>query len=115
MNYNFIQTGFFNKEVKRLAKKHKSLKVDLIKLQKDIESDTIDSFDDLGNGLKKIRMQINSKNKGKSGGARIITQEVVIDVSNKNILMVAIWDKSEIDNIKTPMLKKIVQNYFKNL
>ena len=33
---------------------------------------------DLGNGVRKIRMAVKSKGKGKSGGMRVITFNVII-------------------------------------
>lgn len=114
MKYNFLETSFFEKELKRLAKKHRSLKSDIENLQKDIENNNIPDFDDLGNGLKKIRLKVTSKNKGKSGGARVVTQEIIINTSDATILMVAIWDKAELPNVKTTILKKIAADFFKN-
>ena len=34
------------------------------------------NLDLLNSGFRKIRLQINSKNKGKSGGARVITLSI---------------------------------------
>jgi mRNA-degrading endonuclease RelE of RelBE toxin-antitoxin system len=111
MDYKFVETSFFEKELKRLAKKHSSLKVDIEKLQDDILNNRLSNYDDLGNGLKKIRLKITSKGKGKSGGARVVTQETIVSITDKTVLMVAIWDKSEIPNIKTAILKEIVQEF----
>ena len=63
MDYKFVETSFFEKELKRLAKKHSSLKTDIENLQKDILNNTLSNYDDLGNGLKKIRLksEISSK------------------------------------------------------
>ena len=55
--------------------------------------------DDLGNNTRKIRMAIASKNKGKRGGARVITCNVLIDVVNTRIYLLAIYDKGEQDTI----------------
>lgn len=114
MKYSFFETSFFEKELKRLAKKHRSLKSDIETLQKNIENDKIPDFDDLGNGLKKIRLKVTSKGKGKSGGARVVTREIIINTSDATILMVAIWDKAELPNIKTAILKEIAADFFQN-
>lgn len=42
---------------------------------------------DLGRGLRKIRMAITSKGKGKSGGARVITLVTRIDVDSSEIIL----------------------------
>jgi hypothetical protein len=44
-------------------------------------------------------MAIASKNKGKSGGARVITCTVLVDVENSEIYLLTIYDKSEQDSI----------------
>ena len=55
--------------------------------------------DDLGNNIRKVRMAIASKNKGKSGGARIITCTILVDILNADIYLLTIYDKSERDSI----------------
>ena len=41
--------------------------------------------DDLGNGVRKVRMPIASKGKGKSGGARAITLNILVDEENMDM------------------------------
>jgi hypothetical protein len=55
-----------------------------------------DSGKPLGNNCFKIRMAISSKNKGKSGGARVITYVKIVD---KAVYLLSIYDKSESDTI----------------
>ena len=61
---------------------------------------------DLGNNTYKIRLAIASKNKGKSGGAIVIT---VVIHSNKEVVLVSIFDKNEKENISDNDLKQIVK------
>lgn len=72
MNYSIIFDDSFEKEVKRLNKRYPSLKQDLLALQKEIYVNP-QTGTDLGGGLRKIRMKITSKGRGKSGGARVIS------------------------------------------
>jgi hypothetical protein len=60
----------------------------------------------LGNNCFKIRMSIASKGKGKSGGARIITNFIV---SNKTIYLLSIFDKSEKDNLSDKELQELLK------
>jgi hypothetical protein len=46
----------------------------------------------LGNNFYKIRLSIASKNKGKSGGARIIAY---IKITDTTVYLTSIYDKSE--------------------
>ena len=50
-------------------------------------------------GFRKIRMAIKSKGKGKSGGARVITFNYIIETECQRIVLVKMYDKSEISNI----------------
>jgi hypothetical protein len=56
----------------------------------------------IGNNFYKIRLVIQSKGKGKSGGARLITY---VQVIHENIFMIAIYDKSEGENISDSELR----------
>ena len=54
---------------------------------------------DLGNNSRKIRIAISSKNKGKSGGARIITYQLIISIEKSKIYLLSIYDKGKQDSI----------------
>lgn len=88
----------FEKEFKRLRKRYSSLLDDYKKLVASLEENP-DQGTDLGGGLRKLRMRIASKGKGKSGGARIITLTVKIDETMSEIDMVYIYDKADISNV----------------
>ena len=64
---------------------------------------------DLGGGLRKIRMAITSKGKGKSGGARVITYAVIVQVDEAEINLLTIYDKAERDSISKEELKELLQ------
>jgi hypothetical protein len=76
MNYKFEHAPTFDKELKRLAKKYKSLKKDVKNLEEEIKNNPLLGTN-LGGGIKKIRLNITAKNQGKSGGARVITHELI--------------------------------------
>jgi mRNA-degrading endonuclease RelE of RelBE toxin-antitoxin system len=96
MSFKVLPTPLFERELKQLSKRHASIKNDL--------SATIASLiknpnlgESLGNHCFKVRMAISSKNKGKSGGARIITYLKIIE---ETIFLISIYDKSDTDTIK---------------
>lgn len=64
---------------------------------------------DLGGGLRKIRMAITSKGKGKSGGARVITYTVIVQVDETEINLLTIYDKAERESISKEELKELLQ------
>lgn len=80
MNYRIYTFPSFAREVKRLSKRYKSLKSDLLTLANELQTNPTLGVD-LGGGLRKVRMAIPSKGQGKSGGARVITL-VLANVEN---------------------------------
>ena len=108
MKIDIITTSTFDREYKRLKKKYHSLPSDLASFEKELKSNA-DLGTDLGSNLRKIRIAIKSKNKGKSGGARIITYTLIVSISSKTILLVTIYDKGETDTISDEGIKQIVR------
>jgi mRNA-degrading endonuclease RelE of RelBE toxin-antitoxin system len=106
MNYLIATTDDFDKEVKRLSKKYRSLKTDLAFFEKELLKNPT-MGDDLGNNTRKIRMAIASKNKGKSGGARIITCHILVDIINTDIYLLTIYDKSEQESISEKKIQQL--------
>ena len=78
MSYKIELTDNFKKEAKKLIKKYASLPAEIAELGKELtENPTLGT--PLGNDVYKIRFAIASKNRGKSGGARIISFVKIID------------------------------------
>lgn len=86
-------------DVKRLRKKYKSIISDLDKFKEEISANPFIGSD-LGKGLRKIRMSIASKGKGKRGGARINTI---------HIILLTMYDKSEQENISDSELLYLME------
>ena len=98
MNYQIITTEDFERNFKKLSKKYRSLNNDYEILINDLIANPT-MGDDLGDNTRKVRMAIASKNKGKKGGARVITCNVLIDIVNTDIYLLTIYDKSQQDSI----------------
>lgn len=105
MSYKIIATEPFARKLKRLSKKYSSLLSDLSKLVKELELNPTLGIS-LGNNCFKIRISISSKNKGKSGGGRIIT---FVKTKNEIIYLLDIFDKSEQANISNQELKLLIE------
>jgi mRNA-degrading endonuclease RelE of RelBE toxin-antitoxin system len=105
MNYSVYPTPDFKKFIKKLSKKHPSLKSDLQDLIL-VLKEKPDSGINLGQGIHKIRMAITSKGKGKSGGARIITYLVTQD---NEVYLVYIYDKSQLENITKEQIIELLK------
>lgn len=97
------------KELKRLSKKYRSLPNDFEAFTKELCANPYMGVD-LGNGIHKVRIAISSKNKGKSGGARIITDTTaIISIEEGVIILLYIYDKSERDNITDKEIEQLVK------
>jgi mRNA-degrading endonuclease RelE of RelBE toxin-antitoxin system len=105
MNYDIVIHEIFYKELKPLAKKYPSIKNDILIISENIEKELILATD-LGDGFKKIRINIKSKGKGASGGGRIISYETIVSVDETKILFATIYNKGDYNNIDLNVLKK---------
>lgn len=107
MNYSILVKPSFEREAKRLGKHYSSFKKDYAALIDELENNPELGID-LGGGLRKIRMRITSKGKGKSGGARVITFTVVVSVEETEINLLYIYDKAERDSICKDELENLL-------
>jgi len=80
MSYNVKSIAVFEKQAKRLIKKYASLRKELLELVQELKENP-EQGTAIGKGCFKIRISIASKGKGKSGGARVITNFVVTDAT----------------------------------
>ncbi len=112
MNYRIIVNPTFQREAKRLNKHYASFKQDYKELIEALELNPNLGID-LGGGLRKIRMRIASKGKGKSGGARVITFSVIISIEETEINLLYIYDKTERSSIQKSEIEALLrQNGF---
>jgi mRNA-degrading endonuclease RelE of RelBE toxin-antitoxin system len=95
MSYNVLTIPPFERQLKRLAKKFPSLKMEYANLIESLEENPVQGVA-MANSCYKIRVAIKSKGKGKSGGARVVTNVQVVE---NNVFLLAIYDKSEQDDI----------------
>jgi mRNA-degrading endonuclease RelE of RelBE toxin-antitoxin system len=102
MEFQIIPVKAFLKDLKVLAKIHKSLINDVDNLAQSLKLNP-DQGIGIGKNCYKIRLAISSKGKGKSGGARVIT---CVRVVKTTVYLLAIFDKSEMDNIDEQDLQK---------
>jgi len=94
MHYEIATTEYFERDFIRLSKKYHSLEDDIKILKIELLKNPA-AGEKLGDNTRKVRMAIASKNKGKRGGARVITCNVLVDVVNTKIYLLAIYDKGE--------------------
>ena len=108
MNFDIRISSYFAREAKRLSKHYPSFKNDYNEFLKSLKEDPYQG-DDLGNGVRKVRMAIASKGRGKSGGARVITLNILVDEANMEINLLLLYDKQVADNFNPAALKEALK------
>lgn len=111
MKYIFDTTPDFRKAFKKILKKHKSLISDLEALKEEIQNNPNIGVK-LGDGFRKIRLNITTKKAGKQGGARVITHEIIVQIEKEetmSVYFVDIYDKSEFDTVDLSILKDMMK------
>lgn len=61
-------------------------------------------------GLRKIRMAITSKGRGKSGGARVITYTIISTEADGEVYLIDIYDKSEFTTVDSATILHIIED-----
>lgn len=106
MNFEVRATLGFKRQLKKIAKKHPDIKnqIDIL-----IDSLSIQPLQGtaLGKDCFKIRVAIPSKNRGKSGGARVITH---VRVVGEKVFLLSIYDKSEQEAVADIVLDEWIKN-----
>ena len=99
----------FAKEAKRLAKKYPSFKQDYKDFLESIKNNPLQG-DEITKNIRKIRMAIKAKGKGKSGGARVITFNILTDMENGQVVFLLLYDKDDASTVKVNVVKQLVRD-----
>ena len=101
----------FQRAFKDLKKRYRSLPDDFSRLLLSLRDNPLQGVE-LRDGMRKIRMVISSKGKGKSGGGRVIIRLTIEDTC---LSFLYIYDKSDMENISEVYLDDIIIEMDKNL
>lgn len=106
---DFDYTPEFLRSAKILSKRYRSFADDIKILRDEIVKNPMVG-DDLGNGIRKLRMAIKSKGKGKRGGARIISLTMMKDRNSSKMTFLYVYDKSDMDNVSDNKIRQILSD-----
>jgi mRNA-degrading endonuclease RelE of RelBE toxin-antitoxin system len=109
MSFEIAITPEFESQAKSLRKRHRSFKDDLKELVLSLKENPFQGVE-LSPGIRKIRMAITSKGRGKSGGARVITYTVVTAEMQGRVYLMNVYDKSDFSSVELSIVKEIVRN-----
>jgi hypothetical protein len=105
MSFSIYTTDFFDKELKKIARKYPSVKNDYKSLVNSLKYDPRQG-QALGKDCYKIRMAISSKSKGKSGGSRVIS---CVKIVAGSVFLLCIYDKGGKENISDRELDNLLR------
>ncbi len=103
MNLKIISLKSFDKDVKRLYKRYRSLAKDLVVLRDDLLANPTAGIA-LGHDLYKIRVASSSIPTGKSAGFRV----VYYFYNTQTLYLLTIFSKSDLENIDDKQLLKLL-------
>lgn len=106
MPYNILTIPEFDKNIKKLSKKYKLIKNDLLSLIESLQKNPKEGVHLFGNCYK-IRLANSSVPTGKSKGFRVITY--YIDDKN-NLYLLSIYSKSDQENIKDENIAELLKS-----
>ena len=99
----------FMRLAKTLKKKYASFEKDYLLLLDELRSNPFVGIP-LGEGVRKVRMTISSKGKGKSGGARVLTYSVNKESDDEiKVTLLSIYDKSKISNVSDDYISSLIK------
>lgn len=104
--YKVIPTPAFLKDASALQKKYPTINKDFLVLAKALKDDPIKGNDHVFNDIWKVRMIISDKGKGERGAARVIIE---IKIIAKEVFVLPVYDKGEIENLTEKELKKLME------
>lgn len=104
MSYKIAVTRSCQKDIKRLLKKHRSIIEDISQLG-ELLAENPRMGDEVIENCYKVRLAISSKNRGKSGGARVITYVYVLQ---ETVFLLSIYDKSEQSDVENNEIRELI-------
>ena len=114
MNWTIDFTREFARGAKILKKRYKSFMSDLENFKDSIANNPFQGVE-LVPGIRKIRLTIESKQKGKSGGARVITLTYYVSEYEGKVHFLIIYDKSDAGSVDVEAVQKYVAELGFNL
>lgn len=103
----FEVTSEFEKSLKRLSKKYKSLKGDFACFLDELEKNPFLGDEIIAN-CRKARISIKSKGKGKRGGGRVI---FYFEIVNDRVILLYIYDKSEMEAVNDEFIRYLLNQH----
>ena len=109
MSYEISRHQDFDVSIKRLAKRYRSMADDYANFLESLQKNPLQGAE-LCPGIRKIRMPIASKGRGKFGSARVITANAIVAENEGRIALLTIYDKSDASTVKLNVIKEMARS-----
>jgi mRNA-degrading endonuclease RelE of RelBE toxin-antitoxin system len=108
MSYEIQTTKDFERSLKKLSKRYRSLYEDYGKFLDSLQDNPFQGAE-LYPNIRKIRMAIASKGKGKAGSARVITANAIVAEQQGSIALLTLYDKSDAATVDINIVKQMAK------
>lgn len=108
MSYEISPHRDFLLEAKRLKKRYHSFEDDLEDFKESLQENPFQGAE-LYPGIRKIRMPIASKGRGKAGSARVITANAIIAEHEGRIALLTIYDKQDAATVNVEVIRQMAR------
>ena len=109
MSYEISRHQDFDVSIKRLAKRYRSMADDYADFLDSLQKNPLQGAE-LCPCIRKIRMPIASKGRGKPGSARVITANAIVAENEGRIALLTIYDKSDASTVKLNVIKEMARS-----
>ena len=108
MSLEIVRSDYFTSEFKRLAKRYRSLAKDYEAFLESLKANPLQGVE-IAPHVRKIRMAVASKGRGKSGGARVITFNALVTEHDGTVYLLLVYDKADTSNVKMKVVKEVIK------
>lgn len=107
MSFDVITTPHFEREARILKKRYRSFKEDLESFIDSLSENPFQGIE-LSSGIRKVRLAITSKGRGKSGGVRVITYTICAFENGGRVYLVDVYDKADYSTVDVSVVKSMI-------
>ncbi|HIW44494.1 MAG TPA: addiction module toxin RelE [Candidatus Prevotella stercoripullorum] len=108
MSFKIITTAYAEINIKNLSKRYRSFDGDIKAFRESLISNPLQGVE-IAPNVRKIRMAIGSKGRGKSGGARVITLNALVTEQDGTVYLLLVYDKADASNVKMNVVREIIK------
>lgn len=108
MSFEIITTVHAEATIKKLSKRYRSFDDDIKAFRESLKANPLQGVE-IAPHVRKIRMAVASKGRGKSGGARVITFNALVTEHDGTVYLLLVYDKADTPNVKMNVVKEIIK------